>query len=446
MIRNLKSKLKAMSSSSPLHNQDLSSSAVIKNDACIGVDHFNPETPEHFEPIEVNRGNEIGVIGSTEARGALGGQIIETPDGCFVRKRFIYELDTTYGNINLLGLPASDFSDSEWWTRLEQSFHPKDIVFLDTETTGLAGGTGTYAFLIGLGYITDQGLVIEQYVMRDFDEEYPMLQSVIDTLKRFRVLVTFNGKSFDWPLLESRLIYSRLRTISWENAHLDLLHISRRLWGRSLDSCSLMSIEETILGNVREDDIPGSQIPQIYFEYLDSRDTEMMIRVMQHNEWDIAAMAALLLHVKSLYENPATRADAYELLGIAKELERNHRIQQASACYQGCIRKSNIHSLTLEAKKRLAYLTKKHEGQGEAMEIWADLARDEGSLLIFPLIEMAKYLEHRKKDFYEALKCTEKAILLAGMRSNGSFRLRDELSARRRRLIKKLERSTRQWG
>jgi uncharacterized protein YprB with RNaseH-like and TPR domain len=147
------------------------------------------------------------------ARGDFGGKVIEGPDGAFVRKRTIYGEDSTYGKIEFSRLFASDYTNSNWWTRLDKNFNIQDIVFLDTETTGLAGGTGTYAFLIGLGYIDDQGLVVEQYLMRDFDEEYPMLKAVMETLKKFRVLITFNGKSFDWPLLESRLIYSRLGTI-----------------------------------------------------------------------------------------------------------------------------------------------------------------------------------------------------------------------------------------
>jgi uncharacterized protein YprB with RNaseH-like and TPR domain len=465
VIRNLKSKLKAMSSSSPSLNHGQGSAASPPNEPGSSLED-GIRINGAFDYVEVNRSREknntddsdnkhhvkahtadnkihTSLENHIKARGDFGGQIVEEADGFFVRKRTIYEINTSYGKINLSGLMTSEFPNSRWWTRLNQNLHSRDIVFLDTETTGLAGGTGTYAFLIGLGYVTDQGLVIEQYLMRDFDEEYPMLHSVMKTLKKFRVLITFNGKSFDWPLLESRLVYSRLGTITWEDAHLDLLHTSRRLWGQRLESCSLSSIEKSILSHVREDDIPGSQIPGIYFDYLENRNPDMMKRVIQHNEWDIAAMAALLLHVNSLYQDPMGRGDAYELLGAAKELERNYKIQEAAACYQRCIQISQKHSLTVEAKKRLAYLKKRYEGPEEAMDIWIDLIKEEGNLLIFPLIEMAKYLEHGKKDFQKALKCTDRAILLADARSGNSSKLREELFARRRRLIRKLERSLR---
>ena len=205
MIRNLKSKLKAMSSSSPLHSQDLESIASPINESSLSlIDTGN------LEYIEVVRRGRVAQKDDLRARGDFGGKVIEGSEGAFVRKRTIYGMGSSYGKVDLSQLPALDFSKSSWWTRLDANFNIHNIVFLDTETTGLAGGTGTYAFLIGLGYIDDQGLVVEQYLMRDFDEEYPMLKAVMETLKKFRVLVTFNGKSFDWPLLESRLIYPGL--------------------------------------------------------------------------------------------------------------------------------------------------------------------------------------------------------------------------------------------
>ena len=418
MIPNLKSKLKAMSSGPPSDNQSASES-----------NHIITESPVVTPDIE------------KAARGEFDGQIIHGQGGCYVRKRTFYGTDAYYGSIGLSQLSHWDFSNSQWWTRLGEGFSSEDIVFLDTETTGLSGGTGTYAFLIGLGFLTDQGLIVEQYLMRDFDEEYPLLIDLMDRLKNYRLLVTFNGKSFDWPLLESRLVYSRLKPLHWEDAHLDLLHLSRRLWGNRLPSCSLSSIEGNILGRIREDDIPGYLIPKVYLEYLDHRETEEMSRVIKHNEWDIAAMAALLLHISKLFQDPENRGDAYELLGIAKELERSHRIPEAAECYHNCIRMAPKHALKIEAKKRVAYLRKRHVGSKEAMELWADLADEKGNMLVFPFIEMAKHLEHKKKDLRKALDCTEKAIYLANAQRAASLSLQEELFTRKRRLIRKLERS-----
>lgn len=438
MIPNLKGKLKNLSSSS-LSSKE--SNTILENPTrnCGTV---KEESSEDIQNRTIENPNNFG------------GQLITSPDGSFVKKRILYGTDASYGSTSLAKLFAWDFSNSQWWTRLDQDFNPKDIVFLDTETTGLSGGSGTYAFLVGLGYITDEGLVVEQYLMRDFDEEYPMLQSVIDTLKNYQVLVTFNGKSFDWPLMESRLIYSRLKPLHWENTHLDLLHISRRIWGNYLESCSLSSIEENILGNVRHNDIPGSMIPKAYWDYLDTREADEMERIIKHNELDIVAMAALLLHISKLFLDPIAIAsgdtsqlirDASQLLGIARELERNDRIMEAAECYEACIRSAPNRSLKIEAKKRIAYMKKRHEGPGEAMDLWLDLADEQGSMLLFPFIEMAKYFEHKSKDFQNALDCTDKAIQMTKMRSTSSNLLEDLLK-RRRRLIRKLGRGNKQWG
>lgn len=430
MIPNLKGKLKALSSSSPSNKQ--ANISILEN--------LSPTfEPKNEESRVASQDSEIKNLDS------FGGQIINSPDGSFVKKRILYGTDAYYGATFLSELFTWNFSNSQWWTRLDRDFTPKDIVFLDTETTGLSGGSGTYAFLIGLGYITEEGLVVEQYLMRDFDEEYPMLQSVLDRLENYKVLVTFNGKSFDWPLMESRFIYSRLKPLYWESAHLDLLHISRRIWGSCLKSCSLSSIEENILDSVRQDDIPGSMIPKAYLDYLDTRETNEMERIIKHNEWDIVAMAALLLQISKLCLDPIGIGDASELLGIAKELERNDRITEAAECYEACIRLAPNRSLKIEAMKRIAYMKKRHVGPGEAMDLWLDLADEQGSMLLFPFIEMAKYLEHKSKDFENALDCTDKAIQIAKMR-RASSNLLEDLLKRRRRLIRKLERSNKQWG
>jgi len=419
MIRNLKNKLKEMSSGSHSLKQ---------------ADNY---TSDDF--IEIYRNQQKSSSADTwKTTHDFSGQIIESADHLFVKKRIIYGINRCFGRVNFSELTDLEFTDSLWWTRLHAACKISEMVFLDAETTGLAGGTGTCAFLIGLGYITGEGLVIEQYLMRDFDEEYPMLCKLINTLRKFKVLVTFNGKSFDWPLLESRLTYSRLGTINWDGAHLDLLHISRRLWGKRLERCSLSCIEESILGHIREDDIPGSRIPGIYFEYLENRNTDMMKKVIKHNEWDIAAIAALLLHIKKLYEDPLNMADDYELLGIARALEISGKNKEAVACYQHCIRISEKYFLITEAKKRLAYLKKRYEGPEKALHLWMDLAEEKGSMLLFPLIEMAKYFEHKKKDYQQALMCTERAIILADKLKSGPLKIKEELFHRRNRLIRKL--------
>ncbi|NCB05689.1 MAG: hypothetical protein EOM69_09240, partial [Clostridia bacterium] len=147
---------------------------------------------------------------------------------------------------------------------LPRPLSPESLVFLDTETTGLSGGAGTLAFLVGLGHIENGRFVVRQYLMRDYGEEPYMLSAVADALSRFRMLVTFNGKSFDAPLLRSRLLINRISAGCVPALHADVLYPSRRVWKLRLGSCTLGRLEEAVLGVHREDDLPGAQVPQAY--------------------------------------------------------------------------------------------------------------------------------------------------------------------------------------
>ncbi len=379
-------------------------------------------------------------------RGDFGGRVVDGAGGRYVLKTALHGLDSSFGIIPLKTLICADFSDSSWWARLDVDIDIKDVVFLDTETTGLAGGTGTMAFLIGLGHIEDGGLVIRQYLARDFDEEYAVLAAVLEDLKGCGMLITFNGKAFDWPLLESRLIYSRLRPLNWEGRHLDLLHVARRLWGDRLDSCSLASLEENILGHSRPDDIPGSLIPGIYLKYLETGETGDMVRVIKHNEWDILAMAALLARVAPMFRQPAVFCDDVELLGVAKDLERAGRVDEACRCYRACIDRTNIGRVRTQAQKKLAFLVKRHQGSGAAMDIWAEMASSQGSIMVLPLIEMAKHFEHKEKDIDSALKLTEQALsIVYRQRPAASENIYEDLLHRRARLLRKKGRVEGSW-
>ncbi len=411
MISNLKQKLKAISTASPLHKEG--------------------ETPRKAIPME---------------RGDLGGEIIENDYGFHVVKRSIYPLDREYGKIPISSLMALTPLELSGWAKVQPNFVLSDLVFLDTETTGLGRGTGTVAFLVGLGRIQGDGLVIEQFVMRDYDEENSMLHGVMDALKGTRILVTFNGKSFDWPLLENRLVFGRLPSIDWTGAHIDLLHIARRLWQKRLDSCSLTSLERHILDNFREDDVPGSEIPGIYMDYLEHRQPASFLKVMRHNEWDIVAMGVLMAKVGSIYKEPCRIADAYELFGIGKHYEQEKRYDEATACYRTCIGKAEGGVPGPEAQKRLAYLLKRKQPQ-EAYLIWEELAEREGNRKVFPYIEMAKVLEHKEKDFLKALAYTNEALVLATAEAGVlGDNLLQEIRQRKQRLLKRLERIERQWG
>ena len=173
---------------------DSDSGTDLKDSLCIKKSNFSMGNRENRDRTLVNE---------SDTRGNLDGEVIESPHGSFVRKRTFYGGSTAYGSIAFSELLAADFSDSKFWSRLNRDICLRDLVFLDTETTGLSGGTGTYAFLVGLGYITDEGLVVEQYLMRYFDEEYPMLQSLLDTLKRLRYWFPLTENHLTGPCLKA---------------------------------------------------------------------------------------------------------------------------------------------------------------------------------------------------------------------------------------------------
>ena len=166
-------------------------------------------------------------------------------------------------------------------------------LFLDTETTGLSGGAGTIAFQIGIGYFTPSGFVVEQFLMRDYAQEAPMLQALSTLMKRFSVLCTFNGRTFDVPLLKSRFLMNRMKDDCFPAVHADVLYPARRIWKLRLKRCTLGHLEEQLLHVQREDDLPGALVPQTFFQYLKDGDFSPLERILEHNKQDIVSLAQL---------------------------------------------------------------------------------------------------------------------------------------------------------
>ena len=199
----------------------------------------------------------------------ISGQVVATSAGEHFETEKLYQRHRRHGSIDissLIELP-DDLLDSLSGNTILKS-HPKRWAFLDTETTGLAGGAGTYAFLIGVGSIDEEGFRVRQFFMRDFGEEASLLARLTEYLSGFDVLITYNGKTYDVPLLETRYRMARSKPPFARLAHLDLLHGARRLWKLRLDSCRLVDLENQILGLEREGDLPGEMIPYYYFQYL----------------------------------------------------------------------------------------------------------------------------------------------------------------------------------
>src|SRR6202030_1976482 len=205
---------------------------------------------------------------------------------------------------------------------------PSKWLFLDTETTGLAGGTGTYAFLIGLAWWDAGALQVEQFFMRDFGEEHAILHEVASRLAERPVLVTFNGKSFDWPLLENRFTMTRSIPVPRLAAHLDLLHPARAVWKLRLGTVRLVELERQVLDAVRlgwnrQDDVPSSMIPQFFFCYLRGRSPLPLAGVVRHNAMDLRGLAALYTKLNSLLDcQHGDETEALDLFGLSRYLQR----------------------------------------------------------------------------------------------------------------------------
>ncbi len=316
-----------------------------------------------------------------------------------------------------LSLPARDRSLSP--------VDPERCLFLDVETTGLSGGTGTWVFLIGLGWQEGDFFRIRQYFLRHPAEEAAMLHHFAEFAASFSRLVTFNGKAFDLPLIQTRQTLQRVPQTA-PHEHLDLLTCARSLWRERFPSRSLDFLEEALLGFQRCDDIPGWEIPAVYFNYLRRSDVGALLKVFEHNLFDILSMAVLLGRVAATVtaEEPAHPAECYSLGRLYHEAGET---KKAELYYRQV---GDSGKLAQAALSRLAMLYKKQGEWPRALSLWEKLARDNPSAAV----EMAKYYEHQARDFQAALHWSNRALREAQRRSGIPFSNPDHPAALRHRI------------
>lgn len=281
------------------------------------------------------------------------------------------------------------------------------VLFLDTETTGLSGGAGTVAFLTGIGYFEDGAFVVEQNFMRDYPEEGPMLSRVGERLQKSGLLVTFNGRTFDMPLLSGRFIMQGMRNPNPDIPHVDLLQCARSAWKIRLSRCNLASLEEQVFGLRREDDLPGSQVPRAFFDYLATGEFMYVEPVLRHNVQDIRSLPILLGELFRLYERPLEAPHEEDVYSAGRVFEKRGQTETARKCY----RASDRGTMSRLSRLTLADSLRRHREFEEAAEIYGRMiAQGQGGL--FPYVERAKLLEHRLGRPEEALALTRKAVLL----------------------------------
>lgn len=320
----------------------------------------------------------------------------------------------------------------------------KRVLFLDTETTGLSGGAGTVAFEIGVGFIDERGMVIRQYVMRDYGEEGPMLAQIADLLRRFDTIVSFNGKSFDLPLLESRMVMNRIRIPLTQMPHLDLLHAARRVYKLRLGRCNLVSLEEAVLGQCREDDLPGAQVPQRYFDYIKTRELALLEDVLRHNFDDVKSLAALTGHLCAAFRSPEVLLHPQDLLGVGKTLLRAGKTEHG----RRYLKIAGRSTLAPGAHMMLASSYKRQREWANALDTWKSMIA-RGVCGTAPYIELAKYYEHIERDFPRALSFATGALRYmlntAPLRGTDETEM-DKLRRRIERLRRKIEKENQAGG
>ena len=366
----------------------------------------------------------------------LNGQVIENADGRFFLAERFYPNHRRHGSFEISRLGETP---GEWLSAVSRGTippcDPRRWAFLDTETTGLSGGSGTCAFLIGVGVIESEGFRVRLYFMRDFDEEAAMLRALGEFLASYDVLITYNGKSYDAPLLETRYRLRRAVSPLDRMDHLDLLHGARSLFKNRLESCRLTKLEYEILGFEREGDLPGAMIPQRYFEYLRARRPSRLAPLFLHNALDIVSLACLTGVVLPAFALPdqAPLRHGADLLGLARWLRRSGAADSAVEVYRQAVQAGMADDETFTALWETALIEKKRGRRERMVEILRDLTAAPNPRRPDACDELAKHLEHVAKDRRAAL-----AVVEIGLDQEPE---NEVLERRRRRLVKALDRA-----
>jgi len=326
----------------------------------------------------------------------------------------VFSLNHTYPGDRQHGhLPLKPLTNYHWlaqWAKAPATPDLQSLVFLDTETTGLSGGTGTMPFMIGAGRFIDNQFVVEQFFVRNPAEETAQLAALSEFVEGVEGIVTYNGKAFDLPIINTRYIMQRLLNPFTSATHFDLLPYTRRIWKSRLGQCNLGNIERHVLGFEREqEDIPGYLVPDFYREYLFTGDATHMPGIFYHNEIDVLSLSALFSWLAAILEDPSDErfTDPGDLISVGRVLEvleREHLAEQvyASDRLQQLPETDRQKSLLLRAR-----LQKRKGNLEEASALWRDAASS-GSLEA--MIELAKYFEHQLCDYDAAYQYTEKAL------------------------------------
>lgn len=332
-----------------------------------------------------------------------------------------YPLDTRYGNITLsAGLEVT--GDILTCLSKDTAFETLDLssaLFIDLETTGLSGGTGVIPFLVGMGYYRDDRFYVTQYFLGELAEEERMMEELAQFFSdmNFQSVVTYNGKAFDLPLLETRFILYRKSLILSELPHLDFLFPARSLWAHKYENCRLHNLALEVVETGRSEDIPSAEVPWRYFQYIHTGNYELVEPVLYHNQEDILSLLGVIIVGSQVFseDSESCLADAMDFYGAGKILERFGKDEKSVQFYERALEGKLTDEISTQAKKRLSYHFKKKQGWEQAVSIWKEMAsaEDISSQQLFSFRELAMYYEHKEKKYEEAKKITEEGLVLS---------------------------------
>jgi len=357
----------------------------------------------------------------------------------FLVKDFYYSLQGRYGKVCLgdwLGLQPDALaviSGNDAFAALDA----RNVLFFDSETTGLAGGTGTIPFMLGFGFFSEQVFQVKVFMLQDLDKEGEFLAAVDAFLKDgdFSATVTFNGKAFDFPLLETRYILQRRRLPLLDLPHLDFLFPARTLWKNTFDSRKLGYLGEMLLGLSRSDDIEASTIPALYFNFLRNGDLSAIEPVIEHNALDLVGLAAVVLLCARYLDDHSLTNDEGEILGLGLLCEKAGLLEKAEAFYRIAKDVSGRAAVSEQAVRRLSVLLKKKKLYMEALQLWEILS---GANDLQAFREISVHYEHRERNFHQAIEIVEKALGSVSL-SPGQQQDLEKRLQRLRQKISKLE-------
>jgi uncharacterized protein YprB with RNaseH-like and TPR domain len=392
----------------------------------IGTGELQPQTSKPKKEVAI--------------QSVVDGRLVSTRQGDTFVAEQTYPSDYRHG-LTPLRISVPLLTVAQWARDPRLAVLPiESFAFLDVETTGLAGGTGTYAFLVGVGRFEGDTFHLAQYFMRDPMEESAMLEGLMEFLAPNSALVTFNGKAFDAPLLVTRYLLHNIPVPFKDFAHLDLLPLARRLWRDRLPSRALKYLEENVLGAPRTvDEVPGYEIPYLYFDYLRTGDAAPLKGVFYHNAMDIVALAALMNHMASILHAPfdGQVQHGLDFIALGKLFEDLDRREEAARLYERGLEASVGETDFGAAVQRLSALQRRRGDLESAVALWQKAAA-EGH--VYAHIELAKYYEHQRRNYVEAMKWTKEAEELINSLDIPRYEYRhwmEELEHRKKRLLAK---------